>query len=287
MRIGLVLAGGFAKGAYQLGALRALEQFVPKENIYCISAASIGALNAYAYATDNLDGLDNLWRGAVVPGKKQLITSVMRGNTLLRNIMMLQKKGTPLEMPLYCSLLDWRNKSVVYPDLSEIDRVSQRKYLRAAVALPPYNAPVSVNNISYYDGGLVDNIPVAPLVNVDLDYVICFYFDETNYRFENEYFDDRIIKISFAATSMLSHSFILTKEKIDEMIRVGYDFTTEKLKTYFANGISDLDYIYKTIEETNYGPATKPTYRLTVDTVISNLNRVTQKLTKRQGIKQK
>ena len=86
---------------------------------------------------------------------------------------------------------------------------------------------------------------------------------------------------------MLSHSFILTREKIDEMIRVGYDYTTEKLKTYFANGIEDLDYIYKTIEESNYSPVTKPTYRLTVDTVISNLNRVTQKLTKRQGVKPK
>jgi hypothetical protein len=69
-------------------------------------------------------------------------------------------------------------------------------------------------------------------------------------RWEQIDFDNRIIKISFAATSMLSHSFVLTKEKIDEMIRVGYDFTMEKLSTFFANGIEDLDYIYKTIEET-------------------------------------
>lgn len=285
MRIGLVLAGGFAKGAYQLGALRALEQFVPKEDIYCISAASIGALNAYAYATDNLDGLDTLWRSAVAPGEKRFITGIMRGNTLMRNIMMLQKKGKPLEMPLFCSLLDWRNKTVEYPDLSKTDVLSQRKYMRASVSLPPYGTPIVVKGISYCDGGLVDNIPVAPLLNVELDYVICFYFDETNYRFENEYFDDRIIKVSFAATSMLSHSFILTKEKIDEMIRVGYDYTMEKLKVFFANGISDLDYIYKCIEESNCTGAAKPTYRLTVDTVISNLNRVTQKLTRRQGIK--
>ena len=284
MRIGLVLAGGFAKGAYQLGALRALEQFVPKEDIYCISAASIGALNAYGYATDNLDGLDKLWRSTVSPGEKRLITGIMRGETLMRNILMLQKKGKPLEKPLYCSLLDWRNKTVVYPDLSQADVLSQRKYMRAAVSLPPYGMPINVKGISYCDGGLVDNIPVAPLLNVDLDYVICFYFDETNYRFENEYFDDRIIKISFAATSMLSHSFILTNEKIDEMIRVGYDFTMEKLSTYFANGITDLDYIYKVIEDNNCTGAAKPTYRLTVDTVISNLNRVTQKFAKRKGI---
>lgn len=53
-RIGVVLAGGGAKGAYQVGVLKALaEQSIP---IHSISGASIGALNAAVIASnDNLD----------------------------------------------------------------------------------------------------------------------------------------------------------------------------------------------------------------------------------------
>ncbi len=284
MRIGLVFAGGFAKGAYQLGAIRALNEFISKDDICCISAASIGALNAYAYATDNLEALEQLWRGAVEPGERRIVTSLMRGPGLKQIIHTLVEGYQPLPVPLYCPLLDWLKTTLTYKNLAEAEPEALRKYLRASVALPPYSAPICAENISYYDGGIVDNIPVAPLVNTDLDYVICFYFDETNYQFENVYFDNRIIKVSFAATSMLSHSFVLTSEKIDEMIQVGYDFTKEKLSAVFANGTHDLDHIYKTIEESNR-TTSKPARRLTVDVVISNLNRVTQKLTKRQGLK--
>ena len=48
MNIGLVLAGGMAKGALQLGALYALSEFIPLEEIKYVSCASVGALNSYA-----------------------------------------------------------------------------------------------------------------------------------------------------------------------------------------------------------------------------------------------
>lgn len=284
MRVGLVLAGGFAKGAYQVGALRALEKFVPKSDIVCISAASIGALNAYAYATDFLDGAETLWQEAVEHGGRRFITGLMRGNVLDENIGLLVDRSSHLPCSLYCPLLDWRNKTLDYRDLSLCDSDQLGKCLRASVSLPPYNAPVAIDGVSFYDGGLVDNIPVMPLVDTELDYVICFYFDEANYEFENAYFDNRIIKVSFASESMLSHSFILTREKISDMIRVGYEFTIEKLSPFFANGNGDVEHIYKTIEESNR-TQTKPSRRLTVDVVISNLNRLTKKLTRRKDIK--
>ena len=62
MNIGLVLSGGMAKGAYQIGALKALNNFVPLEEIKYISAASVGVLNGYAYATNNIENADTLRR---------------------------------------------------------------------------------------------------------------------------------------------------------------------------------------------------------------------------------
>lgn len=65
--IGLVLAGGGAKGAFQVGALRALTEFGILNNITAISGASAGGLNcAMLLQNDNLEDsvyfMDKVWR---------------------------------------------------------------------------------------------------------------------------------------------------------------------------------------------------------------------------------
>ncbi len=56
---GLVLQGGGAKGAYQAGAIRALNE----RKIYfdCVVGTSIGAINAAFYAVHNFKELEDLW----------------------------------------------------------------------------------------------------------------------------------------------------------------------------------------------------------------------------------
>lgn len=50
LKIGLVLSGGGAKGAYQIGLFRALSQLGAAENVTAVSGCSIGALNALLFA---------------------------------------------------------------------------------------------------------------------------------------------------------------------------------------------------------------------------------------------
>ena len=60
MKIGLILSGGIAKGAYQVGVLRAVEEFFSLDEISYISAASVGALNAAAYAAGETKTADTI-----------------------------------------------------------------------------------------------------------------------------------------------------------------------------------------------------------------------------------
>lgn len=65
MKVGLVLSGGGAKGAYQVGMLKALNQMGVQIN--AISGASIGALNGAILAAspsigDGVIRLENLWK---------------------------------------------------------------------------------------------------------------------------------------------------------------------------------------------------------------------------------
>lgn len=47
--VGIVLSGGGAKGAYQIGALKALSEFNVIDNLSAISGTSVGALNSILY----------------------------------------------------------------------------------------------------------------------------------------------------------------------------------------------------------------------------------------------
>lgn len=60
MKIGLVLSGGGARGAYQIGVWKALE----KLNIKCdiVTGTSIGTVNAALYNQQSLEVAEEMWK---------------------------------------------------------------------------------------------------------------------------------------------------------------------------------------------------------------------------------
>ena len=61
MKVGLVLAGGGFKGAYQIGAVRALREY-GFTSFEMIAGTSAGALNAILVGNDDLETASTLWR---------------------------------------------------------------------------------------------------------------------------------------------------------------------------------------------------------------------------------
>ena len=59
MKTGLVLSGGGSTGAYQMGAIEALEEL----NIKCdiIAGTSIGSINGAMYVSGSLDKAKTMW----------------------------------------------------------------------------------------------------------------------------------------------------------------------------------------------------------------------------------
>lgn len=60
-KIGVVLAGGGAKGAYQVGAWKALEEYGVTKNVSVISGTSVGALNAALFACTDIETQEGIW----------------------------------------------------------------------------------------------------------------------------------------------------------------------------------------------------------------------------------
>ncbi len=269
-----------AKGAIQIGALKALCEFIPLEEIKYISCASVGVLNGYAYATENLRQAEQMWKNVCNNNARYVISQVLRSSMLQQNITDLYDGEKQLSSAFYCSLLDFCHRSIVYKDLSAVSSDKIPLYLKASVAMPIYNHSVALDNTSYFDGAMIDNIPIYPLLKYNLDYVICIYFDDVCYKFENEYFDNKIIKITFPCRSTVKQSIVFSQKSIEDMINDGYDRTAYILKNILSEGYENLKYIYRAIDFMNRNNKNNRP-RITGDVLVTNLNRITKKLTKK------
>lgn len=281
MNIGLVLSGGMAKGALQLGALYALSECIPLEEIKYVTCASVGALNGYAYMTNKLERAKKMWSELCSNGKKMSLFQFLKSDILQQDIVSLYDPNDSISSEFYCSLLALSTRNIVYKDLSKVDKDKIPLYLKATVALPVCNRAVQVDGSGYYDGATVDNIPIFPLLDREIDYIICIYFDDICYKFENTEFDNKIVKITFPSETSLKQSFVFRQDSIDNMLEVGYERTKDILKKYFSDGYDNLDQIYRNIDFINQNTPNSR-LRLTGDVITTNFNKITQKLTRRK-----
>lgn len=284
-KIGLVLSGGMAKGAYQLGALEALAEYLKPEEIQYISSASVGVVNAYAFATGKMELAKNMWLSLNDQKKKVFLTTVYKNVTLKETI-----KSAAQQLPdcrhFYAPILHLKKGDLLYWDIAkEEDPVKRSRVMRASIAFPPFTGPIEIDGNNYYDGALVDNIPVKPLLKHAVDYVICMYFDGYDYTFESEYFDNKVIKLSFEDKGkLLAESLWMTREGLEDMMERGYRQAKAVFDFVFQGGVEDVEKVYERIEMMNAMHPNRKT-RLTGDVVVNNFNKLAKRFAKRTIVK--
>lgn len=220
MKIGLVLSGGIAKGAYQLGVLKVFKERLPKDFFCCISASSVGILNAYAYATGQMEKAEKTWKTLEFTGMLGFVRSFSRG-FYAQKLLQEYSFHTPLKQKFYTTCLSLPRMQLDYVELSQLSPEQQYNYLCAGVAVPPFSHPVEINNTMYIDGAMVDNIPVQPMCCENMDLVVVVYFDKEEFLFESKEFDARVIRINFMDKRILHDSFAFDPDSVEEMICAG------------------------------------------------------------------
>ena len=99
---GLVLEGGGAKGAYQIGAWRALREAGVR--IRAVAGTSVGALNGALICMDDFEKAEQIWENI-------RYSSVMdEDDSLMEKLRRLQRKDFPLSPPFLWE--SWQGKSV-------------------------------------------------------------------------------------------------------------------------------------------------------------------------------
>lgn len=187
--IGLVLSGGGAKGAYQIGMFRALEELGLAEHIRVISGTSIGALDAVAYAARGVEGVRSILYGfgeqmGVVKkqtSREQIRASkeaVNRGEVTVEQfaadpafseydaglLASFLKELLPDEAlrrcdrRLYACAYSLNRCQPEYFYLNEKEPQVQRDLILASASLPFVFPPVCYEGSFYLDGGVVPQV---------------------------------------------------------------------------------------------------------------------------------
>lgn len=181
MQTAFVLGGGGVLGAHEVGMLRALSQAGIRPDV--VVGTSVGAINGAFVAAGPASAaarLGELWQGDAL---RQAFSEnlwgraarLARSGTHLHSIEPLRRMlddmlpGTDfadLELPFHCVA-------------ASIERASARWFssgpivpaVLASCAVPGLLPPVEVDGEHYFDGGLVDSIPVGRAVALGADTV--------------------------------------------------------------------------------------------------------------------
>ena len=206
-KIGLVLSGGGAKGAYQIGVWKALEDLGIAQNISIFSGTSAGALNAVILAQGDTRLAEEIWNEIsskdilqVQPMKFiPLILSLFGGNrgsvslSLLKELLssgVFSRKELSRLIERYVNpeKIKSRNKKV-YVACTKVSMPPRAKYfpihkcplqrtkkiLLASSAIPGVFGKEEIDNSEYYDGGLTDYIPIFPVYSEGCDVIISVF----------------------------------------------------------------------------------------------------------------
>ena len=191
----LVLAGGGARGSYQVGVWRALTELGWRPQI--ITGTSVGSLNGAMFALDLYETARDMWmsiRSQDVMELPEENADLSELHAFLREVV---RDGgmdvTPLEeivervldedalraAPIRFGLVTVEQRGLKPRELTldEIPAGKVKDYLMASAACFPALRPYEIDGVKYIDGGWRDNMPLelaakmgaTELIGVDVD----------------------------------------------------------------------------------------------------------------------
>jgi NTE family protein len=221
-KVGLALGGGGARGSYQIGVLRALEEAGILHNIEHISGTSIGAINTLmVMAKFSYERMIEIWEmihNSDIYGHKlekikfdkiglfslkemydklceQVSLSEIRESKIQGYVTAARiKKGSMIDQVL----LHRMEKEVFH--LNDVE--DPHKAVLASASIPVLFGSTEIDDQFYVDGGTIDNCPIRPLIEQGCDIIIAVPIDG---RFHHKtYQDDDILLINMEARKLFS-----------------------------------------------------------------------------------
>ena len=290
MKIGLVLAGGGGKGAYELGVWKALDELKLTKYITVFSGTSIGAFNSVLFAMNDMKKADELWEevtmdklvpiskselikrgiGLYIGGKNLQLAKKFLNYKLEHGAIANDGAIEVVEKYLDFNKIKENNKicyaactklsdfSAKYFKINEFDEETGKKIVLASASLPLIYDCTEVLGEKYIDGGIADNIPIQPVYGENCNIIIVVLLSKEVQVDRTLYPNSKLIVISPENLDENTITGTLNLNTDAKRIRIieGYKETINKLEP-----IKELfEYISKE-EEERKNPILYKTYK--------------------------
>lgn len=290
MKIGLVLAGGGGKGAYELGVWKALDELKLTKYITVFSGTSIGAFNSVLFAMNDMKKADELWEevtmdklvpiskselikrgiGLYIGGKNLQLAKKFLNYKLEHGAIANDGAIEVVEKYLDFNKIKENNKicyaactklsdfSAKYFKINEFDEETGKKIVLASASLPLIYDCTEVLGEKYIDGGIADNIPIQPVYGENCNIIIVVLLSKEVQVDRTLYPNSKLIVISPENLDENTITGTLNLNTDAKRIRIieGYNDTINKLEP-----IKELfEYISKQ-EEERKNPILYKTYK--------------------------
>jgi NTE family protein len=243
LRIGIVFSGGFAKGAYEIGFCKALLEYTNFSNIKAVSGASIGALNAYGFINNNFNYLTDVWKSLEFKSAKEFFVKNEKRKMIYDYIETMHSTSTiNNNTSCYINCIKIPSISLCYKNINKEETNIQENLLKACVSVPGLYNPILINSDYYVDGAFLDNTPITPLENENLDLIFVLRFDHASEQYAELKTDAAVIEIVFDDDKKLKNYFYFNNDLTNLFIEKGYQKSKDILDLVFKYG-QDLEYI--------------------------------------------
>ena len=172
-RIGLALGSGGARGYAHIGVINELQS--RGYDIVAVSGTSMGAVIGGLHAAGHLDEFVDWVSTLSSRDVLRLMDPTLRAPGVIKAEKVMSRvrsilRGARIEdlpIPYTAVAADLRNQREVW-----FQRGPMHAAMRASIALPSFVTPVTINGVLLVDGGVLNPVPVAPLMGVQCDAII-------------------------------------------------------------------------------------------------------------------
>ncbi|HAS8381565.1 TPA: hypothetical protein I7759_05275 [Vibrio vulnificus] len=190
-KLGIVFSGGGGKGAYEIGAWKALNEFGLDKNVEAVAGTSVGGLNGALFVQGDIVAAEKLWRGIskdqimslnkdnlarkAASYASTLFTPSLAARAVLAITGLSQSQGlfnqsglkhlietsgacdkvSQSNIPFHVCALNSSTRKLEYPDLTDKTPTSIVQWLLASAAIPIVFDGIDIDGTSYFDGGVL------------------------------------------------------------------------------------------------------------------------------------
>ena len=240
MSIGLVLAGGGARGAYEIGAIKALDELGFKYDV--ITGTSVGALISSLLLSNKKEILYEVWENVdfdtviehEYKSKNKSFETMVKAplnmgfditpleNMLVSNIDEDAIRSNPIKGGLVYTEGEFTYKAISYNDIPEGEITN---YVLTSCSAFPFLKKRTINGKKCKDGWFTDNVPIDFANKLGATKVIAI---DVMLGVTRKY-DKNSVEVLYLRPSKKLNFFLdFSNNLIKDMIKLGYEDTINK-----------------------------------------------------------